>query len=185
MSAAELTKEWAWRLYRVDENSKATDIGLLLIRVMFALCLFYHHGAEKFYDFHTLVHHPLDPVGIGVVPSVLFAGLSDGVCSLMVLFGFFSRYAAFIILICLNTVWWIMDHGLQRLLGMPVPPRAGAPAVQMLHVVHSMPNVMNVPMYITGALVVFIAGPGRYSVDRMLQSRMQKRIHRVAAAQTS
>jgi uncharacterized membrane protein YphA (DoxX/SURF4 family) len=152
---------------------------------MFALCLFYHHGAEKFYDFHTLVHHPLDPVGIGVVPSVLFAGLSDGVCSLMVLFGFFSRYAAFIILICLNTVWWIMDHGLQRLLGMPVPPRAGAPAVQMLHVVHSMPNVMNVPMYITGALVVFIAGPGRYSVDRMLQSRMHKRIHRVAAAQTS
>ena len=185
MSAAELAKEWAWRLYHVDENSKATDIGLLLIRVMFALCLFYHHGAEKFYDFHTLVHHPLDPVGIGVVPSVLFAGLSDGVCSLMVLFGFFSRYAAFIILICLNTVWWIMDHGLQRLLGMPVPPRAGAPAVQMLHVVHSMPNVMNVPMYITGALVVFIAGPGRYSVDRMLQSRMQKRIHRVAAAQTS
>ena len=74
MSAAQLVKQLAWRLYRVDENSKATDVGLLLIRVTFCLCLFYHHGAEKFYDFHTLVHHPLDPVGIGVVPSVLFAG---------------------------------------------------------------------------------------------------------------
>jgi uncharacterized membrane protein YphA (DoxX/SURF4 family) len=182
MSAAQLVKQLAWRLYRVDENSKATDVGLLLIRVTFCLCLFYHHGAEKFYDFHTLVHHPLDPVGIGVVPSVLFAGLSDGICSLLVLFGFFSRYAAAIILICLNTVWWIMDHGLQRLLGLPVPPRPGASATQILHAVHSIPNVMNVPMYILGALVVFIAGPGRYSIDKVLQTRRQRKAHAVAPA---
>jgi uncharacterized membrane protein YphA (DoxX/SURF4 family) len=182
MSAAQLAKYWAWRLYHVDENSKQTDIGLLLIRVTFCLCLFYHHGAEKFYDFHTLIHHPLDPVGLGVVPSVIIAGISDGVCSLLVLIGFFSRYAAFFILLVLNTVWWIMDHGMLRLLGLPVPPRPGAPPMQITHAVHTMPNVMNVPMYILGALVIFIAGPGRYSIDRMLQTRMQKRTGAIAAA---
>jgi uncharacterized membrane protein YphA (DoxX/SURF4 family) len=181
MSIAQLARFWAWRLYHVDENSKATDIGLLLIRITFSACLFYHHGAEKFYDFHTLLTHPLDPIGIGVLPSVLFAGLSDGICSLLVLFGFLSRYAAFIILICLNTVWWIIDHGILRLLGKPVPPRPGAPPpAAIAHVFHTMPNVMNVPMYIVGALVIFIAGPGRYSIDKMLETRLLKK-GRVAA----
>lgn len=179
MNALQLARFWASRLYHVDENSKATDIGLLLIRISFSICLFYHHGAEKFYDFHTLLTHPLDPVGIGVLPSVLFAGLSDGVCSLLVLVGFLSRYAVLIILICLNTVWWIIDHGMLRLLGKPVPPRPGAHPVAV-QVFHTMPNVMNVPMYIVGALVIFIAGPGRYSIDKILEGRMQKRRRAVA-----
>jgi uncharacterized membrane protein YphA (DoxX/SURF4 family) len=211
MSAIQQLQRWAWRLYHVDENSKATNIGLLILRVMFAACLFYHHGGEKFWDFHTLASRPnLNPIGIGVVPSVIYAGFSDGVCSLLVLFGLFSRYAAFFILVCLNTVWWLMNNGLKRLFGLPIPPPAGlvrvpeaaqtagapmhlaAPGAehagqlaaqglqhaaqagpQLARVFHSLPNFLNVPMYILGFLVIFIAGPGRYSLDRIIEAKMR------------
>ena len=95
MSAVRQLQHWAWRLYHVDENTKATDIGLLIIRVMVGACLIYHHGAEKFYSFHELLTHPvMDPIGLGVVPSTIIAGFADGVCSLLVLLGLFSRYAS-------------------------------------------------------------------------------------------
>jgi putative oxidoreductase len=212
MSAVQQVQRWAWRLYHVDENSKATDIGLLILRVMVAACLFYHHGGEKFWDFHTLASRPnLNPIGIGVVPSVIYAGFSDGVCSLLVLFGLFSRYAAFFILVCLNTVWWLMNNGLKRLFGLPIPPpasavgpqaaqMAGAPGQmiaqgaqhvgqlatqgaqhvaqagqQLARVFHSLPNFLNVPMYILGFLVIFIAGPGRYSLDKILEAKMRRK----------
>ena len=75
-----------------------------------------------------------------------------------------------------------MDHGMLRLLGKAVPPRPGAPPISTVHVFHTIPNVMNVPMYIVGALVIFIAGPGRYSIDKVLETRMQKRKRAVVAA---
>lgn len=204
MSALEQAQRFAWRLYHVDANSMATDIGLLILRVLIGACLIYHHGAEKFYSFHELLTHPvMDPIGIGVVPSTIFAGFADGVCSLLVLLGLFSRYAAFFSLICLNTVWWIIDHGMQRLLGLPIPapvrpaPAAGqamqhaaqlgvqhAPdaAPHIARVVHSLPNYLNVPMYILGFLVIFIAGPGRYSLDRLLEAKMRKKAVAIAGA---
>lgn len=183
MSAMQQVQQWAVRLWHVDENSKATDIGLLVLRIAVCVCLIYHHGAEKFYDFDNLAHRPwLDPIGIGVVPSMIFAGFTDGICALLVLGGLFSRFASFFTLVTLNTVWWLMDNGLQRLLGLPLPPPAPRPmpmvqagAEHVVRVVHSMPNVMNVPMYILGFLVIFIAGPGRYSFDKMLETRRQKK----------
>lgn len=165
------TQYWIRRLSHVEENSKATDCGLLLLRVAVCTCLFYHHGAEKFYDFQTLTHHNLDPVGIVVTGSVIIAGISDGICSLLVLFGLASRYAALFVLGVLNTVWWLMDHGMERLLGLPVPIRPGAHAADLAQTLHTMPNFMNVPLYILGFLVVFLAGPGRYSLDRWVERR--------------
>lgn len=203
MSAFRQAQQWAWRLYHVDENSKSTDIGLLLLRVTVAACLFYHHGGEKFYDFHTLASRPnLNPIGIGVVPSVVWAGFTDGICSLLVLVGLFSRYASILLLVTLNTVWWLMNNGLKRLLWMNVPAPAGRPgqiaqagvhgAAQNLSqmaglrppmAVHTLPNYLNVVMYMLAFLVILIAGPGRYSLDKKLQTRKLKmRTARVAEA---
>jgi len=200
------------RLWAVDENSRSMDVALLIIRIMVCACLFYHHGAEKFYDFHRLVSRPyLDPVGIGVVPSIVFAGFSDGVCSILVLLGLFSRYAAFFLLVCLNTVWWVMNYGLLRLFNLPVPDghggygaramqaaqvaqagaqHAGQMAQQMgqtsaphlAQLAHSIPNYMNVPLYILGFLVILIAGPGRHSLDRVLTKRKSGKARAPVAA---
>jgi putative oxidoreductase len=180
MNAVQTLKHWAWRLFHVDENSKATDIGLLIIRVTVGACIFFHHGQEKFTHYHVLLTHPLDPIGIGVVPSVIFAGFSDGICSLLVLLGLFSRYTAFVNLVCLDAVWWLMDHGLQHLLNLPIAQ--GARSARSLHPLHSIPNYMNVSMYILAFLVIFIAGPGRYSLDKLLEARRMRKKAPLASA---
>jgi uncharacterized membrane protein YphA (DoxX/SURF4 family) len=171
MKAVQQVRYWSWRLYHVDENSKATDLGLLALRVAVCLCLIYHHGAEKFYDFHELTHHNLDPVGLGVTASVIISGISDGICSLFVLLGFVSRYAALFVLGVLNTVWWLMDHGVDRLFGLPVPLRPGTHGADLQAQLHTMPSFMNVPLYILGFLAVLLAGPGRYSLDKWIEEK--------------
>jgi putative oxidoreductase len=137
------------RLLVVDQNSRSTDIALLLVRIMVGVSLIYHHGAEKFYNWNTLVGFHLDPIGIGVGPSVAYAGFADGICALAVVFGLWTRVASFFTLICLGTVFFIMEHALS------------APLLQPGHGGHG----ELVWLYMAGFVVTLVGGPGRFSLD--------------------
>ena len=120
------------------------DLALLVLRVWLGLDLFFKHGIEKVAHFSRMAAHFPDPVHIGPRLSLMFALLSDAICSLLVVLGLGTRWAALIIVINLAVAFTLVHHF----------------AV-------SGPHSGELPLVLLGGFIaVLIAGAGRYSVDR-------------------
>ncbi|MBV8550838.1 MAG: DoxX family protein [Acidobacteriaceae bacterium] len=121
----------------------ATDFALLVLRVWLGFALFLRHGWEKIHEFGAMSAHFPNPLHIGSVPSLAFALLSDGICSILVMIGFATRWATLIIMI--NTgVAFVLVHKMAFF-----GPHQG-----------ELPWI-----YFGWAFTLFLAGPGRYSFD--------------------
>jgi putative oxidoreductase len=119
------------------------DMALLVLRVWAGLLLFFQHGLVKITHFSQMSAHFPNPIHIGPLPSLLFATLSDAICSLLVVLGVGTRYAALIVVINLATAFTLVHH--MKLSG---------------------PGNGEIPLLFCGAfLTLVIAGAGRYSVD--------------------
>jgi putative oxidoreductase len=93
-------------------------------------------------------HFP-NPIHIGPLPSLLFALLSDAICSLLVALGLLTRYAALIVVINLGTAFTLVHH--MKLSG---------------------PGNGELPLLFLGAfLTLVITGAGRYSIDSGLAGK--------------
>ncbi len=89
-------------------------------------------------------HFP-DPLHIGPVPTLAFSLLSDGICSILIFFGIAARWAALVITVNTCMAFILVHH--YRFHG---------------------PGNGELPwLYLAGALTILIAGPGRFSVDRL------------------
>ncbi len=87
------------------------DLALLLLRVFVSFSLFYKHGIEKLTGFSSMQTHFPDPLHIGVTPGLIFALLTDGICSLLIIFGLASRLASLLIVINLIVVFIFLHSG--------------------------------------------------------------------------
>jgi putative oxidoreductase len=87
-----------------------TALGLLLLRVLAAGPLFIHHGIEKLFGFSRMAVNFPDPIHIGVIPSLLYATFSDGICTLLLVLGLGTRWAAFFVLVNLFVAWSAFHH---------------------------------------------------------------------------
>lgn len=128
----------------------AIDAGLFVLRVWAGLLLFSQHGLEKVLHFSQMSAHFPNPIHIGPVPSLLFAALSDAVCSLLVAIGLLTRYAALIVVINVGTAVTLVHH---------------------MKLSHG-PGNAELPLFYMGVfLTLLITGAGRYSVDAGLFNR--------------
>lgn len=119
------------------------DGALLILRIWAGFLLFYCHGLSKLTHFSQMSGHFPNPLHIGSLPTLLFAALSDGVCSLLVLLGLATRYAALVVVINLAAAFTFVHH--LALTG---------------------PHNGELPFLFFGAyLTLVIAGPGRFSID--------------------
>jgi putative oxidoreductase len=143
------------RLFAVGQNSRSVDVVLLLLRIMVMSSLIYHHGSDKIPDWNLLVSRkvPLDPIGIGVVPSLIFATFSDLICASLVLIGFATRIASFFCFVTVFAVAFLLDHALTTPYW-PVPHMGHAEVCWL---------------YMAVTLAMIIVGPGRYSLDAKLK----------------
>jgi putative oxidoreductase len=122
------------------------DVALLILRVWAGLLLFAEHGLVKITHFSQMSGHFPNPIHIGPLPSLLFATLSDGICSLLVAFGILTRYAALIVVINLATAFTLVHH-----------------------MALSGPHSGEIPLLFAGIfLVLVITGAGRFSLDAAL-----------------
>jgi len=131
----------------INPNRGSTAVALLILRVCAGLSLFLKHGWEKLTGYSVMVQHFPNPIHIGAHASLAFALLSDGICSLLIVLGLFTRPAATIILINLLTVFFLVQHA----------------------AFFTNAHVELVGLYLAAFSAILFAGPGQFSVDAHLR----------------
>jgi len=96
-----------------------------------------------------MAQHFPDPLHIGHLPTFLFALISDAVCSLLVIVGLATRWAALWSLINIFAAWSLVHHF--QFFG------RGADHGEAI------------VLYLAGFLTLAIIGPGKFSVDYLLK----------------
>jgi putative oxidoreductase len=89
-------------------------------------------------------HFP-NPLHIGSVPSLIFALTSDAICSILVLLGLGTRWAALLIFVNISVAWAFVHHF--QFFG------------------RDSDHGEAIVLYLGGFLALAIMGPGRLSLD--------------------
>ena len=158
------------QLISVKRSWKMNDWGLLIFRVMVSLSLFIHHGWEKISGFSRMSQHFMDPIHIGVVPSLMYATFADGICALLVIVGLATRTVSLFILVNLAVVYIIVHNALHLAFlnsapagggpggpgGMPPMPGGGGDHLELVFV------------YLASYILLTLVGGGAFSLDRLI-----------------
>ncbi len=124
----------------------AHNLALLLLRVFAGTSLFLRHGLEKVTGFSEMAKHFPNPLGIGAEWSLGYALVSDAVCSLLLIIGLGTRWAALVIAI--NTgVAFLFVHKMHL---------GGEHSGEVAW------------MYLAVSIALFLSGAGKFSVDHGL-----------------
>jgi putative oxidoreductase len=129
-------------------SQKAASRGLLLLRLIFGLGMTLGHGWGKLMSFSEKMGSFPDPLGISSPLSLGGTVFAEVVCGVLVALGLFTR-AATLPLIFTMAVAAFVVHGGDPLFG-------PGPAKEMAL------------LYLTAYAVLFISGPGTYSIDDKL-----------------
>lgn len=128
-----------------------TDFGLLILRVVAFAPLFLKHGTEKLFRFQHMAQHFPNPLHIGAAPSLTFALISDAICSVLLILGLGTRWAALITFVNIFVAWAFVHHFV--LFG----PQGDHGEIIVL--------------YLAAAATLFFAGAGRFSLDHLIAGR--------------
>lgn len=116
------------------------NISVLLLRIA-AGALVFTHGLPKLQMVFNGNFQFYDPIGLGPELSLILVAFAEGICSLLLIFGFVSRYAAAILVINFIVVFFIFH--------------AADPFVNK-----------ELPLFFLSAFVVLLfTGGGKYSLD--------------------
>jgi putative oxidoreductase len=118
------------------------------LRLVGCLSLFLKHGLEKIFTFSVMAPHFLGPLYIGPVATLMIATLSDSVCSLLVLFGLATRWAALYCFVNIFVAWALVHH--------------------FLFFGQNADHGELVVLYLAIMLNLFFAGAGKCSLDSLL-----------------
>ncbi|NJC25397.1 DoxX family protein [Neolewinella antarctica] len=120
------------------------DVGLLVLRLWFGLEMALAHGLPKLLKLFAGDLSFADPIGVGPTVSLVLAVFGEFVCGLLIAAGFFTRLATIPYIITM-LVAALVVHGADGWGKMSIPL-----------------------MYVVAAVVLFITGPGRLSLDHKL-----------------
>jgi len=124
------------------QNSKATDIGLLLLRLTFGGIMIINHGWPKLMKFFG--EGPIqfaDLFGIGVTASLVLAVFSEVLCAGLLALGLFTRQAAIPLIVTMLI------------------------AAFYIHFADPFAKKEMAILYLISYTVIFLMGAGRYSLD--------------------
>lgn len=131
-------------LLRLSFLPLSADLGLLILRVTLGFSMLILHGWKKFQGFEAMA--PKFMSLLGVVPPHISLGMAifaEVVCSVLLILGFFTRFAALNLAITMAVAFFIQHQG--QLSG----PGSGELAM----------------VYLTGFVTLLLAGGGKYAAD--------------------
>ena len=135
-------------LFPLPPSSRGYSLFLLALRIIFGLLLI-RHGIEKFANYTDLCFTFPDPIGYGkdlALISVIFAELC---CGLAFIFGLLYRLCLIPIIIVMGTAFFYVHGG----------------------------NIVTGELalsYLLLFILMYIAGPGKYSVDAIISNYLNK-----------
>ncbi len=124
-----------------------SDVGLLILRIGFVLCLIFGHGLPKWTLLQTHPERFPDPLGMGHTPALLAAMAAEIGASALVGLGFCTRLAALPVIFTMTVVAVVVhrtDTWAER-----------------------EPSILFGLVF----LALLIMGPGRLSLDHLLRRR--------------
>jgi putative oxidoreductase len=132
------------KLLSTGYSDNAFNFALLVQRVATGLLLLIGHGLPKISNFSTLSQGFYDPFHIGHRYSLVLVILAELFCSMFLVLGLFTRFAAFIIAINLSVAVFVYHHD------------------------QPLKNFELGAIFLTSVFTIMIVGPGRVSVDGMM-----------------
>lgn len=122
------------------------DIARLLLRLVFGLSMIFGHGWPKLMKLTG--DGPVDfgdPIGVGPLPSLFLVIFAEVLCAALLVLGWLTRAVTVPLIITMIVAVFIVH--------------ATDPFAQMEESI----------LYLCAYLVIFILGPGRYSLDAVLK----------------
>lgn len=138
-------------LFSNSTHTTPASVSLLIQRLVFGFFMLIGHGWGKLMNFSDLSERFLDFMGLGSTLSLALAVFAEVVCAFLVGIGLFTR-AALIPLIVTMAVAAFIAHGSDPFFARPLEPSKEMAL-----------------LFLAGYLSIFIAGPGKFSVDRLLR----------------
>ena len=130
--------------FSTDLKDNLPDFGLLFMRLSVGLLLVFGHGWGKLMNFGTMSTQFPDPIGMGPTVSLVLVVFAEVFCGLAFALGLVSRFSA-LPLIIMMLVAATVHH-------------ADAPWGKIEFAL----------LYLIPFMTVFLAGPGKYSLDRII-----------------
>lgn len=132
-------------LFAPAKNSPSANFALLILRLWIGVEMMVLHGIDKLMNFTTASPDFPDPLGIGHTASLALAVFAEVFASMLLILGLFTRFAA-LVLITDMTVAFVYVHK-----GALSGEHSGELAF----------------LYLLTYVVIFLAGPGRVSADKI------------------
>lgn len=134
----------------LSSDSISLDFGLLILRVIAGAALF-THGLQKIQNIMAGNFQFGDPLGLGVETSLYLSAFAEGICSILIVLGLFTRLATIPLVINFATAFFVA-HSADEF------------------------NVKELALiYLSIFLTLFFTGPGRFSIDYGIFGRPKTR----------
>lgn len=114
-----------------------------IFRILVAFFMLYGHGWGKLMSVFGGDFGFLDPIGIGPTASLILAAFAEGICSLLIIAGFWTRLASLFLIINMSVAVFLVH--------LPGGDWFGDMELPVL--------------YLVSFIVIFLLGPGKFSVD--------------------
>ena len=132
------------KFLRLEFIASSPDAGLLVLRLWLGGSMLWLHGWGKLAALFSGKTSFVDPLGIGEVPSFLLTILAEVGCSVLLVLGLWTRWAALILAFTMGVAFFL-THGAKF---------------------SGLGNGELAWMYFGGYLALFAAGAGKFSVDK-------------------
>lgn len=120
-----------------------TKTSVAVFRIFVAFFMIYGHGFGKLMNVFSGNFQFLDPIGLGPEISLILAAFAEGICAFLILIGFWTRLASLFLIVNMSVALFFYH--------LPAGDTFGDIEVLLF--------------YLLSWIVIFLLGPGKYSID--------------------
>ena len=132
------------KILRLEFIAQSPDLALLVLRLWLGVSMLWLHGWGKLMNLFAGKSFFADPLGIGKMPSFLLVILAEVGCSALLVLGLGTRLAALALAFTMGVAFFLVHDA--KLTGLNNGELAW--------------------IYLVGYVVLFIAGAGKFSLDK-------------------